>query len=104
MSCKTTIAIQECSLHANALTLPQFLTCFAHGNMASCMRPVSSGMPIMRLRFCMACPEAPFTRLSMTANAPQAWCSAPQHNSDGHSAPECMLWQVERLEALRAHT
>lgn len=38
-----------------------------YGNMASCIKPVPSGWPIMIFRFCIACPAAPFTRLSNTA-------------------------------------
>ena len=39
----------------------------AHGNMACCSSAVSSGRPNSRFMFWMACPEAPFTRLSITA-------------------------------------
>lgn len=35
--------------------------------MACCRSPVSSGMPITTFRFWIACPDAPFTRLSITA-------------------------------------
>ncbi len=46
--------------------------CFARqcqGNMACCMRAVSSGCPIMIFKFCMACPAAPLSKLSRTAAA-----------------------------------
>lgn len=39
------------------------------GNMACCIRAVSSGCPIMMFRFCMACPAAPLSKLSRTAAA-----------------------------------
>lgn len=35
--------------------------------MACCRRPVVSGSPMMRFKFCKAWPDAPFTRLSKTA-------------------------------------
>src|SRR5262249_21435401 len=38
----------------------------AHGNSGSCSSPVVSGRPAIRFMFCTACPEAPFTRLSIT--------------------------------------
>lgn len=36
------------------------------GNIASCIKAVVSGYPITRFRFCIACPDAPLTRLSIT--------------------------------------
>ncbi len=39
----------------------------AQGNSACCSSAVSSGRPHNRFMFWMACPEAPLTRLSMTA-------------------------------------
>lgn len=39
---------------------------YFQGNMGSCMSPIPSGNPRTRFMFCMAWPEAPFTRLSMT--------------------------------------
>src|SRR6266851_4251702 len=37
----------------------------AHGNKGSCSSPVVSAMPSMTFISCTACPEAPFTRLSI---------------------------------------
>ena len=64
------------------------------GNMACCMRAVSSGCPIMMFKFCMACPAAPFSKLSRTAAASgnqqsdaarafssSPWCGAHQEKN-----------------------
>ena len=59
----------------------------AQGNMACCSSPVSSGMPITTFRFWMACPDAPFTRLSMTAHKTSvsaATLVTLQHSSVNH--------------------
>ena len=48
-----------------------------YGNMACCRRPVVSGSPMRRFKFCKAWPEAPFTKLSRTARKKQVstWIS-----------------------------
>ena len=64
----------------------------AQGNMASCIRPVPSGCPIIMFRFCMACPAAPLTRLSSTAR---------QDNLRGDPAAPCKSWYQTTQQQLQ---
>ena len=59
--------------------------------MASCIRPVPSGCPIIMFRFCMACPAAPLTRLSSTAR---------QDNLRGDRTAPCILWSQTTQQQL----
>lgn len=52
--------------HRHVPTTKRRMVPLVQGNMASCMSEVVSGKPMMRLRFCMAWPLAPLTRLSIT--------------------------------------
>ena len=63
-----TLFIQRISQVFKRALRPQEATEQLHqGNMACCISPVVSGTPMMRLRFWRAWPDAPFTRLSRTA-------------------------------------
>ena len=55
--------------YMSAVQCHSMLLLSSYGNMACCSKPVSSGKPMSRLRFWIACPDAPLTRLSITARS-----------------------------------
>lgn len=87
-----------CQMHST----PAYQKFTPYGNRACCNKPVSSGIPMTTFRFWMACPEAPFTRLSITAQ-PQTLCSQPRQsilastlcmaNRPSQSCPSMHAWK-----------
>lgn len=79
------------------------LLCLARqcqGNMACCIRAVSSGCPIMMFKFCMACPAAPLSKLSRTAAASENQQSDAARTLS--SSPCCRASQEENSLCCKA--